>query len=169
MRERRQQCSSRMRIVLDTNVVLSALLWTGTPHHLLQAIGRQRATVQLYSSTALIEELANVLGRPSAASRLALIGQSARQTVADYIDVVELVAPVSVPRVVPDDADDDHVIAAALAAQADLIVSGDRHLLSIGHHQGVAIVMARGDRTGRSLNSPSAKERSATAQSSYLR
>ena len=42
-----------MRIVLDTNIVLSALLWQGTPHHLLAAI-RQQPGVQLYSSTALL-------------------------------------------------------------------------------------------------------------------
>ena len=40
----------------------------------------------------------------------------------------------------PGDADDDHVIAAALAAHADLVVSGDRHLLSMGSYQGLAIV-----------------------------
>ena len=63
-----------MRIVLDTNVVLSALLWRGTPHHLLVTIG-QRSSIQLYSSTALLEELADVLTRPSATKRLALIGR----------------------------------------------------------------------------------------------
>jgi len=54
------------------------------------------------------------------------------------------VAPGSVPRVVTNDADDDHVIAAAVAARAELIVTGDRkHLLPIGSHQGIAIVTVR--------------------------
>jgi predicted nucleic acid-binding protein len=58
--------------------------------------------------------------------------------------LVSLVMPASVPRVVANDADDDHVIAAAVAARADLIVTGDRkHLLPIGSHQGIAIVTAR--------------------------
>ncbi len=48
------------------------------------------------------------------------------------------------PHVVANDADDDHVIAAAVAARAELIVTGDRkHLLPIGSHQGIAIVTAR--------------------------
>lgn len=47
------------------------------------------------------------------------------------------------PRVVPGDVDDDQVIAAAVAAQVDLIVSGDRkHLLPLGSHQGMPIVDA---------------------------
>jgi putative PIN family toxin of toxin-antitoxin system len=131
-----------VRIVLDTNVVLSALLWRGAPHHLLAAIA-QGSSIQLYSSTALLEELADVLTRPSATKRLALIGQSAREVLADYVEAIELVEPASVPRVVLGDADDDQVIAAAVTARADLIVSGDRkHLLPLGSHQGIDIVDA---------------------------
>ena len=131
-----------MRIVLDTNVVLSALLWRGTPHHLLAAIG-QHSSTQLYSSTALLEELADVLARPSTTKRLALIGRSVRDVLADYIEAIELVEPSSVPRVVVGDVDDDQVIAAAVAARAELIVSGDRkHLLPLGSHQGINIVDA---------------------------
>ena len=133
-----------MRIVLDTNVVFSALLWRGTPYRLLDAI-QQRSNTQLYSSTALLEELTNVLTRPSATKRLALIDTTAATVLADYIEVIELIAPVTVPRVVPGDVDDDQVIAAAVTAQADLIVSGDRkHLLPLGSHAGIAIVDAAG-------------------------
>ena len=131
-----------MRIVLDTNVVLSALLWRGTPHHLLAAIA-QRSSIQLYSSTVLLEELADVLTRPSATKRLDLIGKTARAVLADYVEAIELVAPASVPRVVAGDVDDDQVIAVAIAARADLIVSGDRkHLLPLGSHQGIDIIDA---------------------------
>ena len=46
-----------------------------------------------------------------------------------------------VPRVIEHDADDDHVLACALAGQADLIVSGDRHLHGLGgQYQGIPIV-----------------------------
>ena len=52
-----------------------------------------------------------------------------------------MAAPVDVPRVVTEDPDDDHVLACALTAQADLIVSGDKHLLGLGgQYQGIAIV-----------------------------
>jgi putative PIN family toxin of toxin-antitoxin system len=128
-----------VRIVLDANVALSALLWRGTPYRLLEAI-RQRGDVQLVSSAALLEELADVLTRPSLGKRLAIIGKTAQVVLADYVEVVEVVAPTEVPRVVPNDADDDHLIAAAAAGGAELVVSGDRDLLGIGSHQGIGIV-----------------------------
>ena len=131
-----------MRIVLDTNVVLSGLLWRGAPHDLLVTIG-QRSSIHLYSSPALLEELADVLARPSATKRLALIDRSAHDVLADYVEAVELVEMANVPRVVGGDIDDDQVIAAAVAARADLLVSGDRkHLLPLDSHQGIDIVDA---------------------------
>lgn len=130
-----------MRIVLDTNVVLSALLWRGTPYRLLDAI-RSHREVSLVTSPALLDELAGVLTRPSASRRLAMIGRTAHNVLADYVEAVTIVEPEHVPRVVPNDVDDDQVIAAAIAAGADWIVSGDADLLSMGSHQGIPILTA---------------------------
>ena len=80
-----------MRIVLDTSVVLSALLWRGTPYHLLSAIS-QRPELRIYS-TALLEELADVLARPTANRRLTLIGRSAGAVLADYVEAIVLPIP----------------------------------------------------------------------------
>lgn len=128
-----------MRIVLDTNVALSALLWRGTPYSLLQTV-RQQQRSQLFTSPVLLIELAEVLVRPWSAKRLALIGRVAHDVLADYIAAVELVTPADVPSVVPFDPDDDQVIAAAVAADANLIVSGDKDLLSIGMHKTIRII-----------------------------
>lgn len=129
-----------MRLVLDTNVVFSSLLWRGKPYQLLETLS-QHPDARLFSSPALLEELAEVLARPMAAQRLALVGVTANAVLALYRQVVEVVEPAFVPRVVRD-ADDDQVIAAALAAQADFIVSGDDDLLAIGSYQGIRIVTA---------------------------
>jgi putative PIN family toxin of toxin-antitoxin system len=129
-----------VRVVLDTNVVLSALLWRGAPHQLLVAIA-DRPNIQLYSSATLLGELADVLSRPAIAHRLELIGRTSRDLLADYAEAIELVEPANVPRVVQGDVDDDHVIATAVEARADIIVSGDRrHLLPLGSHDGIAII-----------------------------
>ncbi len=129
-----------MRLVLDTNVVFSALLWRGKPYQLLDALSR-RPDVYLFSSPTLLEELADVLARPLAVERLALIGTTVNEVLALYRTVVEVVEPALAPRVVRD-ADDDRVIAAALAAHAAFIVSGDDDLLSISSYQGIRIINA---------------------------
>lgn len=130
--------SSRLRIVLDTNVVVSALLWRGTPYRLFEAI-RQRPFIALFSSPTLFEELADVLSRPATAKRLAALGKSARDILPDYLDVIELVEPAGVQRIARDP-DDDHVLACALAARAEFIVSGDADLLELETFGDVIIV-----------------------------
>ena len=128
-----------MRLVLDTNTVLSALLWRGTPYRLLQAIRNQHPSLQLYSSPVLLEELTDVITRPSFSQRLNSIGKTVRQVLADYIEIVELVEPLEIPRIVRDP-DDDHVLACALAAKAEIIVSGDKDLLDLREYQGIPIL-----------------------------
>jgi len=134
---------SPARLVLDTNVVVAGLLWSGPPRRLLQWAIDGRL-VELFSSSALIDELAQTLKYPKFAARMQAHGAGAAQLVSQYSALVSIVTPAHVPRVVPDDADDDHVIAAAVAARAALIVTGDRkHLLPVGRHEGIAIITAR--------------------------
>lgn len=58
-----------------------------------------------------------------------------------YQNATIVVQPTAVPRVVPNDADDDQVLACALAVNAELIVSGDKHLLGLGgQYEGIRIV-----------------------------
>ncbi len=120
-----------MRIVLDTNLVFSALLWRGATHRLLSSL-RSHPAAQLFSSPTLLEELSEVLIRPAATRQLALIGRSPRDVLADYLAIIELVEPQPLPQPVCRDPDDDQVLACALTAAADLIVSGDRDLLALG-------------------------------------
>lgn len=131
-----------MRLVLDTNVVTSALLWRGVPYQLFQAI-RQRPNLQLYCSAALLEELADVLMRSSLIKQLATIDKQAADVLLDYTSAVEIVRAAPLPQPVCRDPDDDDVLALALAAQADLIVSGDQDLLVLGQFEAIPIVTAR--------------------------
>lgn len=131
-----------MRLVLDTNVILSALLWRGTPHRLPTLI-LNRPDIRICTSPALIDELADVLSRAKLAQQLAAVGTTAAQLVADFIEVIDLVEPAEVPRVITRDIDDDQVLAAAVEARADLIISGDtQDLLPLQRYRGIEIVNA---------------------------
>jgi putative PIN family toxin of toxin-antitoxin system len=128
-----------VRLVIDTNVVVSGLLWLGNSGRLLEAAALGRVT--LYTSPALLSELTATLNAPKLARPILRSGLTLADLIERYLNVSIVVQPASVPRVVPDDADDDQVLACAVAANGDLIVSGDKHLLGLGgQYQNIPIV-----------------------------
>jgi len=130
-----------VRIVADTNTVLSGLLWQGPPR---QIIDQARAgAVTLHTSLTLVAELAEVIGRGKFARRILHANLSAARLVEDYRRLAVLVEPQPLPAPVSRDPDDDHVLACALAAEVTLIVSGDDDLLSLGRFRDIRILAAR--------------------------
>jgi putative PIN family toxin of toxin-antitoxin system len=129
-----------VRLVLDTNTALSGLLWGGTPGRLIDAA--EAGQVELASSAALLAELQGVLSREKFARQLAKRGITVADVFDGYAAMVTLVAPAVIAPTITRDPADDQVLAAALAAQADLIVSGDAHLLDLKNFQGIEIVTA---------------------------
>ena len=128
-----------MRLVIDTNVVVSGLLWLGNPGRLLEAAALGQIT--LYTSPALLAELARTLATPKLARPIIRSGLTLDDLLARYANVAIVVQPATVPRIVPNDPDDDQVIAAAVEARAELIVSGDKDLHDLGgNHNGIRIV-----------------------------
>ena len=126
--------------MLDTNVAVAGLLWSTHSRRLLDLAVEE--TVSLYSSPALIEELAHTLEYPKFARRLALLDTTAGALLARYSALATLVSPTEVPRVILNDPDDDQVLACALAANAELIVTGnDKHFRPLdGQYQGIPIL-----------------------------
>lgn len=83
-----------------------------------------------------------MIGRERFAKRIRAARLSAAELVADYARLAKLVIPAVITPTVPGDPDDDQVIACALAADAELIVSGDAHLLNLKRYQSMRIVSA---------------------------
>ena len=105
-----------MRLVLDTNVVASALLWQGPPRQLL-TLARVE-DVLLFSSLPLLAELSDILSRSKFEKKISASLLTVDQLVDLYAELVALVRPVSVPHLAPDP-DDDVVIGTAIAAKAE--------------------------------------------------
>ena len=126
-----------MRAVIDTNVLLSGLLWHGAPHALLEQI--RNSALGLVSSPALLAELAEVTGRAKFNSILTLSNTSREEALAELRQLAEILDPPPLLQPVCRDPDDDAVLALALAARVDLIVSGDNDLLAVGVFHGIPV------------------------------
>ena len=129
-----------MRVVADTNTLVSGLLWQGTPRRVLDAA--RAGMLQMYTTADLLAELEEVLQRPKFMQRLALAGVTSHILVFGYAALARLIEPVEIPPVISADPDDDAVLACAVAARAEMIVSGDSHLLDLKDYEGISIVTA---------------------------
>lgn len=127
-----------MLLVPDTNVVASGLLWQGPPNRLVEEAFNGR--IELVTSPALLVELEGILPRAKFARQIAKQPLTIAGLVLRYAELAKLVHPAPINPVVLHDPDGDHVLACAIAAQADLIVSGDPDLLNLKSYQRIAIV-----------------------------
>jgi putative PIN family toxin of toxin-antitoxin system len=129
-----------IRVVFDTNIVVSGTLWRGTPYLVLQMAetGRVKALI----SEAMLDELKDVIERPKFNTRLTLLNKTSTEIVENYAAIAEVIEIESVERIVAADADDDQILACALSGHADYIVSGDPHLLEIKQVQNIPILAA---------------------------
>jgi putative PIN family toxin of toxin-antitoxin system len=123
-----------MRLVLDTNVLLAALLVPGTCRELVR---KRCHNHELRASSAMLDELAEKIRTK--------LGEDPEDVplFAAYAQRVRKVAAPDLPAKVSRDPDDDAVLAAAAAASADAVVTGDKDLLVLGEHGGIPILTPR--------------------------
>lgn len=128
-----------MRIVIDTNVWISGLLWRGPSWRLLKLA--EAGAIEICVAHAMLLELEEVLGYPQFEPRLEELDQSPAQLTL-YALSLALAFDVSRPPrpIVVDDPDDDIFLVCALAADAEFLVTADRHLLRFGSYEGISIV-----------------------------
>jgi len=129
-----------VRVVLDTNTVVSGFLWDNEPRAIVDAAIDGR--IELFTCAALIEELAGVLPRQKFAKRLAEKQLSIPSIVERYRVLADIVEPPILSGPVSRDSDDDLVLATALAANAELIASRDKHLRNLKSFHRIPIVTA---------------------------
>ena len=129
-----------MKLVLDTNVLVSALLTKGTPpDQLYQAWKAGRFALAI--STWQINELRRVLGYEKLQHYLNRFEAS---LLLENIDSTAQIVEVLAPRTESPDPDDNWILASAVVSQADLLVTGDKNdLLQLKQVEGIQIVNAR--------------------------
>ncbi len=124
-----------MRVLFDTNVLASAFTSSGLCH-----LAYERAIIRAYLITApcLLDELQRTL-----AKKMRIEAGLASEIRAELESELEVVEPEALPKAICRDKDDDWVLAAALAGRAEIIVSGDKDLLTLKEFQEVKILTPR--------------------------
>jgi putative PIN family toxin of toxin-antitoxin system len=125
-----------VRLVLDTNVLIAAFVARGVCAELLEYCVREHEVV---TSEAILEEV-----RRNLVDKIRVTIAQAEQTVRLLRTRLQVVEPVALESQVSRDPDDDLVLGTALAGRCDAIVTGDRDLLDLDTHRGIAIVSPGG-------------------------
>jgi putative PIN family toxin of toxin-antitoxin system len=113
------------KIVLDTNVIISAFGWQGAPHEIFKKC--ISGHLNLILSPPLLSELKRVLAYP----KFNFNQDEIDEFLAIIIETVEIVEPELTINLIPQDSSDNRVLECAVTADCEFIISGDKHLLEI--------------------------------------
>jgi len=125
-----------MKIVCDTNILISGILFGGKPREILHLCSS--GSVVNTISPDILKEVEEVLIRP----KFGLNEKRVYEIIRLFRDTFKLVNPGERLSVVTDDPDDNRILEAALASGADAIVSGDAHLLNLVSWNGIPVISA---------------------------
>ena len=125
-----------MEAVLDTNVLISALLFRGAPYQCL--VAAEAGLYTLVSAEPILEELEEKL-----VSKFKNTRDQAAATIEQIRRVSRLVTITSKTGWILADPDDDKFVEAAIVSHSDFIVSGDHHLIDLGVIEGIPVIKPR--------------------------
>ena len=128
------------KVVLDTNTLISALLWDGNGAEIIEK--GEKKEIQLFISHEILEELRGVLKREKFIKRLESKEYTVEKAVAKIALISTLIEPNIVLDVIKEDPEDNKVLKCAVSAKAKYIISGDNHLLSLRFYKGIIILTA---------------------------
>jgi len=123
-----------LRITCDTNVIISALNFPGTPSRILDMA--EQGEIRLAVSDDILNEVERVLRRPKFGWSQDRIDNALRE-IATFTQHVD---PKNRIDVITEDPTDNRILECAAAGSSDYLVSGDKHLLKVGKYAGIKIV-----------------------------
>src|SRR3989338_4096591 len=127
-----------MLVVLDTNVVVSAILWKGRLAPLFELLNRRVLTPCFNPET--VAELFRVADYPHIFKQSRRMGTDLKSVFARVVEAGIVVEDVKISETVPDDPSDEKFLACAVVARANFIISGDSHLLRLGMFRDIPIL-----------------------------
>ncbi len=130
-----------MKVVLDTNVIVSGLFWFGREKKILQLAIEGK--IEVYTSNFLLKELTRVLHYPKLNKYLKAKDISPKEVVLAFQKIAKVTKGNLRVEVIKNDHSDNYVLACAVLAKADFVVSGDKHLLGLNSFKRTKILRPR--------------------------
>ena len=127
-----------MRVVLDTNVLISATFWNGDSSRILDKV--ERKEIELIISKETLEEFIAVLGYKEIQDKVKDKYLEMKRTVEKIISISTIVEPHQKFKIIEDDPDDDKFLDCAIEGNVEFIISQDRHLLKLQEFEGIKII-----------------------------
>lgn len=124
-----------IRIVIDTNIYISAIFWNGRPREIID-LGRD-GKILIFTSVDIEIEIADKLR-----TKFKLAEEDVNLILLDFSAFTLPIRPDRKVSAVQDDPDDNKFIECAIESRADYIVSGDAHLLNLKEFEGIKILRA---------------------------
>lgn len=122
-------------VVLDTNILISALLFTGHASKIIPLLKNKQ--IELIISKEILQEYIRVLSYP----KFSLIEEEIKLIINEYIlPFAKVAKPYKLDKSYCSDPDDEKFLACAKSAEADAIVSGDNDLLDLKHFKNIPIM-----------------------------
>ena len=129
-----------LRIVLDANIYISALIKNNGVAHRLFQNNRKNPQFIFIISDVIIDELKRVLGYPKVRKLIKLNDEEIEEYISCLKIEGEYVDPPIKLEVVKNDKSDNIYFEAAVTSKANYIVSGDNHLLVLKNYEGISIL-----------------------------
>jgi len=129
-----------MKIVLDTNVLISATFWEGNESKIIKKA--ENGEIQIFTSSGILDEFEDVLLRDEFELKIDEMGKTVEEIIEKLVSIAIVVEPKKVVDVVRHDPDDNKILECAIEAEADYIISGDRHLLDLKEFEHIKIIQA---------------------------
>lgn len=128
------------KVVLDTNILVSGLLWDGNEAFLIEKA--EKKEIKLFISHQILKELEEVLKRDKFSKKLEGGENMVEKAVAKIALIATIVEPGHKINVIREDTADNRMLECAVSAKASAIISGDNHLLRLKTFSGIDILTA---------------------------
>lgn len=130
-----------IKAALDTNVIISGILWKGASNQLLKLAEENK--ILLFINPTMLKEVEDVLLRPKFLPRVRTLNTSCEAIIQGILSIMHLCEDLKIEPAIKENSDDNNVLSCAIVFESKYLISGDRHLLNLSSYSDIVIFTPR--------------------------